>query len=95
MACGVAVVGSTSGEIGDVVGEAGLLAPEGDAICLRDALHRLLSDAPLRHELGRRGRERVLALYTHERIAEQTVSVYQQAVERSSGREVEGLGSRL
>jgi glycosyltransferase involved in cell wall biosynthesis len=80
MACGVAVVGSTSGEIGDVVGDAGLLTPEGDAQCLRDALHRLLSDAPLRHELGRKGRERVLARYTHDRIAEQTVDVYKQAV---------------
>jgi glycosyltransferase involved in cell wall biosynthesis len=80
MACGVAVVGSTSGEIGDVVGDAGLLAPEGDPICLRDALQRLLTDPGLRHELGRRGRERVLGLYTHDRIAEQTVNVYQQAV---------------
>jgi glycosyltransferase involved in cell wall biosynthesis len=89
MACGVAVVGSTSGEIGDVVGDAGLLAPEGDPICLRDALQRLLADPGLRHELGRRGRERVLGLYTHDRIAEQTVSVYREAVERSSGQVVE------
>jgi glycosyltransferase involved in cell wall biosynthesis len=83
MACGVAVVGSTSGEIGDVVGEAGLLAPEGDAVCLRDTLQRLLADPSLRRELGRRGRERVLALYTHARIAEQTVGVYRAAIERS------------
>jgi glycosyltransferase involved in cell wall biosynthesis len=84
MACGVAVVGSTSGEIGDVVGDAGLLAPEGDAVCLRDALQRLLGDAVRRRELGRRGRERVLALYTHARIAEQTVAVYQTATRRAS-----------
>ena len=84
MACGVAVVGSTSGEIGEVIGEAGLLVPEGDAVCLRDSLQRLLSDPSLRHDLGRRGRERVLSLYTHERIAEQTVAVYKQAVGRVS-----------
>jgi glycosyltransferase involved in cell wall biosynthesis len=95
MACGVAVVGSSSGEIGDVVGEAGLLAPEGDAVCLRDALHRLLSDPALRRELGHRGRERVLARYTHDRIAEQTVAVYEAAVESSRGQEAEGRQSSV
>jgi glycosyltransferase involved in cell wall biosynthesis len=82
MACGVAVVGSTSGEIGDVVGDAGLLVPEADPGCLRDTLQRLLKDPELRRELGRRGRERVVALYTHDRVAEQTVAVYRAAVEQ-------------
>ena len=84
MACGVAVVGSSSGEIADVVGDAGLVVPEGDAACLRDSLQRLLVEPGLRHELGRRGRERVLALYTHGRVAEQTVAVYRAAVQQRS-----------
>ena len=85
MACGVPVVGSTSGEISAVIGDAGLLTPEADAVCLRDALARVLADPGLRQELGRRGRERVLAHFTHQRIAEHTVAVYRDAVARSSG----------
>lgn len=76
MACGVAVVGSTSAEIPNVIGDAGLVVPEGDAMALREAIARLLADRQLRHEFGRRGRQRVLDCYTNERIAAQTVGVY-------------------
>ncbi|HYY89890.1 MAG TPA: glycosyltransferase [Chloroflexota bacterium] len=81
MACGVAVVGSRSGEISEVIGDAGLLVPEGDAACLHDALLRLLGNPGLRADLGQRGRARVLAQFTHQRVAEQTVNVYQAALE--------------
>jgi glycosyltransferase involved in cell wall biosynthesis len=80
MACGVAVVGSASAEIPNVIGDAGLLVPEGDPTALRDAIARLLADRQLRAELGRRGRERVLGCYTNQRIAEQTVDAYRQAL---------------
>jgi glycosyltransferase involved in cell wall biosynthesis len=76
MACGVAVVGSTSAEIPNVIGNAGLVVTEGDATALRDGIARLLVDPELRAELGRRGRLRVLECYTNARIAEQTVGVY-------------------
>ncbi len=80
MASGVAVVGSNSGEIPHLIGDAGLVVPEGDAFALRSALARLLGDAELCSELGARGRARVLACFTHQRIAEQTVGVYRQVV---------------
>jgi glycosyltransferase involved in cell wall biosynthesis len=80
MACGVPVVGSASAEIPNVVGDAGLIVPEGDAGALREAIARLLGDAELRQELGRRGRARVLECYTNRRIAEQTVSAYHAAL---------------
>jgi glycosyltransferase involved in cell wall biosynthesis len=80
MACGVAVVGSASGEIPNVLGDAGLVVPEGDPLALRTALARVLGDRQLRAELGRRGRARVLACYTNARIAEQTVAAYSQAL---------------
>ncbi|MDW7992018.1 MAG: glycosyltransferase family 4 protein [Anaerolineae bacterium] len=76
MACSVPVVGSTCGEIPHVIGDAGLLFPEGDAEALREALRQLQADPALRLELGRRGRERVLARYTHARVAAQTVEMY-------------------
>jgi glycosyltransferase involved in cell wall biosynthesis len=69
-ACETPVVGSSSAEIPNVVGDAGLIVPEGDAEALCGALTRLADDASLRADLGRRGRERALAVYTNRKIAE-------------------------
>ena len=80
MACGVPVVGSASAEIPNVIGDTGLVVAEGNPLALREAIARLLADRALREELGQRGRARVLECYTHERIAEQTVGVYQAAL---------------
>ena len=79
MACGIAVVGSTSGAIPDVMGRAGLLYAEGDGALLTDALRRLASDPRLREELGRRGRERSARLYSHEAVAAQTMAALRRA----------------
>lgn len=78
MACGVPVIGAHSGEIPHVIGDAGLVFPEGDVTALRDHLRRLQQDAALRHDLIRRGRARVLAHYTQAKIAAMTYAVYQQ-----------------
>ncbi|MBL8130688.1 MAG: glycosyltransferase family 4 protein [Anaerolineae bacterium] len=77
MASGVPVVGSDSGAIPGVVGEGGLIVPEGDVEALAGALCRLRDDAALRAEIGRRGRERALADFTHAQVARATVAVYQ------------------
>ena len=81
MACGVPVIGSTSGEIPRVIGDGGLLVAEGDAAALRDALARLAGDPELRAELGRRGRRRVVERFTHEQIARETRAVYRRMLE--------------
>jgi len=78
MACEVPVVGSDSGEIPNVIGDAGIVFPEGDVFALRDALAQLMADPALRIELGRRGRERVLTYYTQARVAAETYKVYQE-----------------
>jgi hypothetical protein len=39
-----------------------------------------LCDRALREDLGQRGRARVLACYTNQRIAEQTTAAYRQAL---------------
>jgi glycosyltransferase involved in cell wall biosynthesis len=80
MACGVPVVGSASGEIPRVIGEGGLLFPEGDAVALRQALATLLADAAQRRILGQRGRARVLEHFTQARIAAQTVAFYREVM---------------
>ena len=76
MSCGVPVVGSSSGEIPHVIGDAGLVFPEGDVAALRDCLARLAADRGLREELARRGRERVLAHYTQAAVAKRHVELY-------------------
>lgn len=82
MACGVVVVGSDSGEIPHVIGDAGLIFPEDDESTLGDHLLSLMSGQTPREPLSRAGRERVLAKYTQEQIADQTVAVYRQMLAR-------------
>lgn len=77
MACETCVVGSDSGEIPKVIADAGLIFQEGDERELAERLRKLMEDSLLRETLGRQGRERVLQHYTHERIAQKTVSFYQ------------------
>jgi len=81
MACGTVVVGSDSGEIPNVIGEAGLVFAEGDSGALLEHLRALQRDPEWRQELGRAGRERVLAHYTQQRIAAETVALYRQMME--------------
>ncbi|MGH2541687.1 MAG: glycosyltransferase family 4 protein [Ardenticatenaceae bacterium] len=76
MASGNVVVGSRSGEIPHVIGDAGLLTPEGDAASLSQALRRLLADPALRHDLARAGRRRVQEHFTQVAIARRTAQVY-------------------
>ena len=78
MACGVPVVGSDSGEIPNVIGDAGLVFAEGDGRALRDRLSQLMADPALRGEMARRGRERVLAHYTQAQVAAKTYQVYRE-----------------
>ena len=78
MACGVAVVGSDSGEIPHVIGDAGLVFPEDDVTALRAHLQQLLSSPTLRGELGVNGRQRVLNKFTQAQVAAATVAVYRE-----------------
>ncbi len=78
MASGVVVVGSDTGEIPHVIGDAGLIFPEDDVEALHTALERLICSPDLRFALSKRGRERVLERFTQRRIAEDTVKVYQE-----------------
>ena len=76
MACGIPVIGSNSGEIPNVIGDAGLVFEENDVEGLRRHLLRLQQQPKLRRELGLQGRQRVLQRYTQAQVAAQTVQVY-------------------
>lgn len=78
MASKVAVVGSDSGAIPDVIDEAGLIFREGDAADLAQQLRKLLINTELRCQLAEKGRQRVQEHFTQEQVAAQTVAVYQE-----------------
>src|SRR5579872_2013434 len=76
MSCETPVIGSSSGEIPNVIGDAGLIFKEGDARDLSNCIQKLLTNPTLSSELAKRGRQRVLDNYTHQQIAQQTYEVY-------------------
>ena len=76
MACETPVIGSNSGEIPHVIGDAGLIFTEGNAQELAACVRQLLENPELYTTLASRGRQRVLAHYTQVSIARQTYEVY-------------------
>jgi glycosyltransferase involved in cell wall biosynthesis len=61
MAMGVALVGSDSGAIPEVIGPAGFIVPEGKPDALAAALLRLRENAGMRRQLGKAGQQRFWA----------------------------------
>jgi glycosyltransferase involved in cell wall biosynthesis len=78
MACGVPVIGSHSGEIPWVIGDAGRVFPEGDAGALAAILAELASDPAQHASLAAAGRARVLTHFTQAQVAAETAAVYRE-----------------
>ncbi|GAB4365386.1 MAG: glycosyltransferase family 4 protein [Elainellaceae cyanobacterium] len=78
MACQVPVIGSDSGEIPFVIGEAGMVFPEGNVAALTDCLLRLINQPELAVDLSKRGYQRAIAQYTNRALAERQLAFYQQ-----------------
>ncbi len=76
MAAGCVVVGSSSGAIPEVLGDAGIVFPEGDAGALGSALERVYRESGLADTLRVRGRARVRDGFTWEAIASRVVDFY-------------------
>lgn len=86
MASGVPVVGSTCGEIPNVIGRDDLVFPEGDAKELARILKRLMCDRSYWEEVRAYGLARVCKHFTMEQIAKQLVELWLQVL----GREGQG-----
>jgi len=84
MAVGVPVIGSSSGEIPNVIGRSDLIFPEGDAQKLAVILERMICQPGWREEVGGYGIARVCQHYTHERIAERLISLWQTVLQQKS-----------
>nr|MBC7244583.1 glycosyltransferase family 4 protein [Chloroflexota bacterium] len=77
MLAGTPVIGSDSGAIPEVIGDAGLIFPEGDVGALRERLTWLIEHPEERKQLAEAGKRRALAHFTDEAIAKATLQVYQ------------------
>ncbi|MGW9308038.1 glycosyltransferase [Saccharomonospora azurea] len=82
MACGVPVVASAVGGLTDTVvdGVTGLHVPPKRPEALASAVRRLLSDAALRDAYGIAGADRARCRYSWDRIATDTMRVYERVV---------------
>lgn len=76
MACSVPVIGADSGEIPNVVGDAGLIFHSGNSDDLYGKLMMIVQDGQLHDSLRQKGLERVLSLFTQRYVAERTYEVY-------------------
>jgi glycosyltransferase involved in cell wall biosynthesis len=80
MACGVAVIGSNSGEIPSVIGDGGLVVQEGSLEELRATLAILSRDADALARWARLGRARALAEFSQRRVVEDTLAFHRRVV---------------
>ncbi len=77
MACAVPVIGSDSGEIPNVIDQAGLVFPEGNAPALATHLRLLMEHPAQRQELADAGYQRAITHYTNRALAKLLLSFYQ------------------
>ena len=85
-ACGVPVVGSDSGAISSVIGDAGLVVPERNPRELAAAIEMLRVDADLRTRMGQAGRRQAVEQYSWQRVAERMEEIYRR-VSKAEGSE--------
>lgn len=83
MRAGLPVIASDVGGTREAVidGETGFLVPRGDASVLRERLARLINDAELRVQMGRKGRERFLEHFTFQNMLDKTLAVYREVLQ--------------
>ena len=79
MAHEVAVIGSDSGVIPEVIGDAGVIVAAGDAAALAAELRRLAA-VPERRALVQAGRARVMRRFSDDAVAEATLSFWGEIV---------------
>ncbi len=80
MSCGLAVVSSDGGALPEIVGNAGVVVPAGDASLLENALLGLFRSQEKIDQLGTRARRRVLDKFCWVKVAEQLTEYYKNTV---------------
>ncbi len=78
MACGTPVIATTGGALPEVVGNAGILVPPGNADALAAAIKQLINDEEMQRRMSAAGRARVKEKFNWEQAARRTLDVYQE-----------------
>lgn len=76
MACGLPVIATDVGGISEAIGDAGILVAKENTRALTNALQTLIENPMLRHELGKKGFERVQKNFSLELMCAKTLRVY-------------------
>jgi glycosyltransferase involved in cell wall biosynthesis len=80
MAMGIPVIGSSCGEIPHVIAHKDLVFPEEDATALAVILKRAICDRNWLQAMSNYGIERVQKYYSHERIAQRLLDLWQEVI---------------
>ena len=81
MACRVPVISTTGGALPEVVGDAGVLVPPGNAHALEDAIIDLFDNPEKRDRLAQAGYDRAKKHFTWHNTAKNVVEVYREALD--------------
>jgi glycosyltransferase involved in cell wall biosynthesis len=93
MSCGTPVLTSNASALPEVVGRGGLLLDPSDETAWLDALRAVLSNEPLRAELGEKAL-RQAAKFSWSRSARETAAVYRRVLAKHGGGREGGTGAR-
>jgi len=87
MACEVPVIASRVGGVPEVVtdGETGFLSEVGDVDKMAEDAARLLADATLRSEMGKRARESAVSRYRTDIVIPRYIEFYERVLAKTSG----------
>jgi glycosyltransferase involved in cell wall biosynthesis len=80
MACKIPVIGSDSGEIPHVIGDAGLVFPEGNFQALANCLAELMEKPEFAENLSAMGYQKAISKYTNKALAQQQLEFYKELV---------------
>ncbi len=80
MSCGVPLVSSAGGALPEVVGDAGILVPAGDATALAEGIAKVLGNRVLAQALMQMGRQRIVREFCWNRVATRLTDYYWQDV---------------
>ena len=80
MACEVPVIGSSSAEIPNVIGDAGLIFEEKNVSDLKEKIEIVMNNVVLAKRIAMKGLMRVKKKYTHKVIADETLQIYKELI---------------
>jgi glycosyltransferase involved in cell wall biosynthesis len=81
MACGVPLISTSGGALPEVVGDAGIIVPPGNAGALAHAIMHLLNSPEERKKYAQAGIARVQSVFSWNKAAAEVVEVYREAID--------------